>query len=306
MVIPKTPIITGPWTHIYDPCETYFIERTTKLNRNNWYTNDHCFVKDPDGTWHAYGIIGYRVLGMAFSWITEKNLFHITSDSLLGEWKEHDYALSAKREKGEQYTWAPHVIMDKDGMMYMFYAAGNLRPFSIVAGIHGRIQLAMSGNGFDWHLSDRNPVFSGPGNARDPMIFEHNGEYYAYYTSSYDEEDKQSCVSIRKSPDLIHWSGPKICFIYPGRKSKWAGNSESPFVVKYEDLFYLFVCHASRKYNLTSVYWSENLERFPSEQKVCDLETHASEIIYDEKEGWYISNTGWDKEGLFISPLEWN
>jgi hypothetical protein len=302
---PKIPTIKGPWNHLYNPCQTYFIERTTRLNRNHWYTNDHCFIKSSDDIWHVYGIIGYKVLGMAFSWIIEKNLFHLTSFSLANDvWEEHDYALTANPEKGEQYTWAPHAIL-KDEKIFMFYAAGNLRPFSIISGIHGRIQLAISKDGFNWELNDANPIFSGPGNARDPMIFEHEKQYYAYYTSSFNEKDKRSCVSVRKSPDLLHWSGPKIAFIYPGRRSRWAGNTESPYVVKYEKLFYLFVCHASDEYNLTSVYWSENLDYFPSENKVCDLETHASEIIFDETEGWFISNTGWDKEGLYLSPLLW-
>jgi len=306
MVIPRIPIIKGTWSHIFNPCQTYFIERTTKFNRNHWYTNDHCFVKSSDNLWHSYGIIGYKVLGFAFSWIIEKNLFHITSDSLIGnKWVEHDYALSADPLKGELHAWAPHVII-KNEIYYMFYAAGNLRPFSTFTGPHGRIQLSTSENGFDWSLSEWNPIFSGPGDARDPMIFEHDNMYFAYYTSSYNEKDMHSCVSVRKSSDLLHWSGPKIAFIYPGRTSMWAGNTESPFVVQYEDIFYLFVCHAIDKYNLTSVYWSNDPKFFPNQNKVCDLNAHASEIIFDEKEGWFISNTGWDKQGLYLTSLKWD
>ncbi len=26
------------------------------------------------------------------------------------------------------------------------------------------------------------------------------------------------------------------------------------------------------------------------------LPVHAAEVIYDKKEGWFISNTGWDKK----------
>ena len=36
------------------------------------------------------------------------------------------------------------------------------------------------------------------------------------------------------------------------------------------------------------------------------LETHAAEIIQTEKDEWYISNTGWDKKGLFLAKLKWN
>ncbi|MBN2155405.1 MAG: family 43 glycosylhydrolase [Candidatus Lokiarchaeota archaeon] len=301
----KIPAISGTWSHIFNPNETKFMNRLTIMNKSHWYTNDHCFVRGPDNLWHGYGIIGYNILGFAFSWIIEQNLFHITSDSLTRNvWQEHNYALNADRTKGEQYAWAPHII-SKNNLLYMYYAAGNLRPFSIISGIHGRIQLATSEDGFKWKRNEYNPIFSGPGNARDPMIFELNSQYFAYYTTSYNEKDKRSCVAVRTSPDLRHWSGPKIAFIYPGKNSKWAGNTESPFVVCNEEIFYLFVCHAQKKYNLTSVYWSEDPELFPNENHVCDLNTHASEIIFDGEEGWFISNTGWDKKGLFLAPLEW-
>ncbi|MGV8093049.1 MAG: hypothetical protein AB2L24_14420 [Mangrovibacterium sp.] len=49
----------------------------------------------------------------------------------------------------------------------------------------------------------------------------------------------------------------------------------------------------------------KNHENFPIENFVCELPVHAGEVIHDENEGWFISNTGWDKKGLYIAPLKW-
>ena len=58
-------------------------------------------------------------------------------------------------------------------------------------------------------------------------------------------------------------------------------------------------------YNLTEVYWSEDPENFPNENLVCKLPLHAAELVYDKKDRWVISNTGWDKKGLYLAPLKW-
>jgi len=59
-------------------------------------------------------------------------------------------------------------------------------------------------------------------------------------------------------------------------------------------------------YHSTSVYWSETPEDFSLDHHVCDLPTHASEIIFDgQEQKWFITNTGWDLKGLFVAPLTW-
>ena len=44
---------------------------------------------------------------------------------------------------------------------------------------------------------------------------------------------------------------------------------------------------------------------FPKENFVCELPTHASEIVRISEDEWYISNTGWDKKGVYIARLNW-
>ena len=58
-------------------------------------------------------------------------------------------------------------------------------------------------------------------------------------------------------------------------------------------------------YNLTHLYWSDDPMNFPKENLVTTLKTHAAEVINAGEEGWFISNTGWDKKGLFLSKLKW-
>lgn len=301
----KKPQIAGEWKQIFNPNNTRFQERMTKRNRGKWYTNDHTFVKGPDGVWHAYGIIGYKVAKLAFSWIIEQNLFHITSKKLYQEeWEEQDYALTADRSQGERFLWAPHVLYWQNKYI-MLYAVGDLRKYSVLLPSYGKIHMATSDDGYHWTRHDRNPIIAAPGYARDPSVFFHNGEYHIYYTCNLNEITYKSSVAVRKTKDFEYWTGPKIAF-HQSKGSGWyANDAESPFVVEYEGIFYLFLCAALKKYNLTQVYWSKEPEHFPIENHVCDLPTHASEIIFDEQEGWFITNTGWDKKGLFIAPLKW-
>jgi hypothetical protein len=297
----EKPVIVGEWKHIFNPN----LSKKPIVNRGHWYTNDHCFVKAPDGTWHAYGIIGYKKFGIVFSWIVEQNLFHITSKSLFSEeWQEHDYALTSSVADGERFAWAPHVVY-WNNKYYMYYAVGDLRKFSWLLPSPGKIHLAISDDGFNWIRYDRNPILSAPGYARDPMLLFTKNEFYMYYTCNTSEINYASAIAVKKSKDLIYWTGPKLVHQYPFNKVWLAGHTESPFVAERHGIYYLFTCMALKNYNLTKVYWSKDPEWFPRKNFICDLNTHASEIIFDEKEGWFISNTGWDKKGLYLARLEW-
>lgn len=59
------------------------------------------------------------------------------------------------------------------------------------------------------------------------------------------------------------------------------------------------------KYNQMNVYWSYDSKNFPIENLVCTLPVHAVEVIHGENDGWFISNTGWDKRGIYLAPLIW-
>ncbi|MBI9061500.1 MAG: family 43 glycosylhydrolase [Marinilabiliaceae bacterium] len=291
----QVPEIVGEWQHIYNPNDTRSDIDTT------WYTNDHCFAKGPNGDWHAYGIIGHRPIN---PWTGENKLFHISAKSFTQKkWDDHDYALKVKPGV-ERVLWAPHVFEEK-GKSYMFYNIGNMQKDAPRYASWGQLCMAESGDMFEWKRHEFNPLFSDPGHARDSYILKDKGIYYFYYTRTFNEVDLRSCVAVRTSPDLKHWSGPKIVHTQ-AYECDHGGDGESPFVVKKDGLYYLFVCRAMTDYNQTHVYWSNDPMNFPVENFVCELPTHASEVIKVSDDEWYISNTGWDKKGLYVAPLKWN
>jgi hypothetical protein len=289
------PEIGGEFVHIFDPNDNP--ERLSEAK--DWYTNDHTFIKDKDGSWHAYGIIHHLPVA---PW-NEYRFFHIAAKSIKqAKWEDHGYAMKAKPGV-EKVLWAPHIIKQK-GSYWMFYNVGNLQPNAPTYASWGQLCLANSKDLFNWTRHDRNPLFSDPGHARDSYIMHYKNKYYYYYTKVFNEIDIRSSVAVRTGPDLIHWSGPKIAHVQP-LKINWGGDAESPTVIHKGGVFYLFICRAVTEYNQTDVYWSKDPENFPIENLVCKLPVHAAEIIYDKKEGWFISNTGWDKKGLFLAPLIW-
>lgn len=290
----ETPEISGEWQHIFNPNDTRSEIDTT------WYTNDHSFAKGPDGKWHAYGIIGHKPIN---PWTGENKLFHISADSISQlTWEDHDYALKAKPGV-ERVLWAPHIYQEDD-KSYMFYNIGNLQEKAPYYASWGQLCMAESDDMFNWKRHEFNPLFSDPGHARDSFVFKDNGIYYFYYTRTFNEVDTRSSVAVRTSPDLKHWSGPKIVHTQP-YEADWAGDAESPFIVKRNGLYYLFVCRALTDYNETHVYWSKDPLNFPIENLVTSLPLHAPEVIKVNESEWYISNTGWDKKGLYLAKMKW-
>jgi hypothetical protein len=289
----EMPIIVGDFVHIFNPNDSQ------ARGDSSWYTNDHTIIKGSDGLWHAYGIIHHLPV---HPW-DEHRFFHITAKSITQtKWEDHGYAMSALTGK-ERVLWAPYVFKDKR-TWYMFYNIGNMQPSAPDYASWGQLCMASSTDLYIWKRYENNPLFSDPGHARDSYIMKWKGKYYYYYTRVFNETDLRSCVAVRTGPDLLHWSAPQIVHVQP-YKIYWGGDAESPFVVKRGKIFYLFICRAMTEYNRTDVYWSKDPLHFPNENFVCQLPVHAAEIIYDKNEGWFISNTGWDKKGLYLAHLKW-
>lgn len=292
----ETPTVTGEWRHVFNPNDTRSEIATT------WYTNDHCFAKGPDGTWHAYGIIGHQPIN---PWVGETKLFHISAKNFQQEkWEDRGYALETKPGV-ERVLWAPCVFHEEGTDIWsMFYNIGNMQENAPTYASWGQLCRADSKNMSDWERHALNPLFSDPGHARDSFVTKFNGVYHYYYTRTYSETDLRSCVAVRTGPDTAHWSGPKIVHVQP-LENRHGGDAESPFVVRRNSIFYLFICRASSNYNETHVYWSKDPLDFPIGNFVCAIPTHASEVINTGTDKWFISNTGWDKKGLYIAKLEW-
>lgn len=294
----QAPQISGDWIHIFDPNEV------REEFQGDWYCNDHTLVRDANGRWHAYGIIGHRP---ANPWEGEKHFFHASSPNLLedGRWEDHGYALSVEPGK-EAVLWAPHAVHIGD-RLWLFYNAGNLQEHARNYASWGTLHIARSdeADGHNWERDENNPIFSDPGHARDAFVCKIGDLWHWYYTCTVNEIDLTSAVAVRTSPDLVHWSA--ACIVHTQEVGGyWGGNCESPQVIYKDGLYYLFVTLAMVGYDKTHVYCSQDPLHFPEEQFVAELETHAPEVILDTDGRWYITTCGWGKNGVYLAPLEWS
>lgn len=293
----QVPRIVGDWVHFFDP------NTARGEHKGEWYCNDHTLVRDATGRWHAYGIIWH---GEPKPWQNEKQFFHASSPTLWGggPWADHGYAMQAVPGR-EAVIWAPHALRI-DGRLWMFYNAGNMHKNAERWASWGTMHIARSGeaDGFAWERDGLNPIFSDPGHARDSFVTRFGETWHWYFTRTVNEVDLRSAVGVRTSPDLKHWSGATIAHVQ-GEGGHWAGNAESPQVIMRDGVYYLFVTLAMEAYDKTHVYWSRDPLHFPREQLVTELKVHAPEVIEDADGQWYITNCGWDREGLYMARLTW-
>jgi len=292
----RVPRIAGEWVRLFHPAEGVHGRPAPG------YTNDHTLVRDEAGRWHAFGIVGWLPVD---PWGVERQFFHVVGDSPLhAGWTERPYALTADRARGERYLWAPYVIQEGE-RYHMFYAAGSLEEDAAKRLSFTKLCAAASADLETWARAPHNPLFYGPGVARDPHVLRVGDRFLLYYTRTFDEVDTRSCVAVRESPDLRHWSPARIAHVQP-KRSPWAGDAESPTVLAVEGRFYLFVCLALSGYRRTKVYWSHDPFFFPIENEVAELETHAAEVLDLGDGEWAVTDTGWDRDGLYAAPLVWD
>lgn len=110
------------------------------------------------------------------------------------------------------------------------------------------------------------------------------------------------------STDFVNWSDPVTIF----KPEKESYQTESPFLVPYEGLFYLFWTlwdtddlstsgYCPRSY----VYCSESPLDFHGKPLVTEITAHAPEVIQDEDGQWFISSTDYPNRGISVAPFVW-
>jgi hypothetical protein len=254
-------------------------------NQNN--INDHSFIQGSDGIWHFYGIGG----GRGFAHGTSKNLNGRDWASQLPpfpvEWNPWK----------EMHLWAPHVVK-YDGTYYMYYCAGGK------TGAIYRMHLATSPDLKKWTKHPDNPLFIDGFDARDPMVLKVGEQWVMYYCANSKAQGGNHVVAYRLSNDLVNWSERQIAFVDP-RRHKAGGPTESPFVVRRGDTFYLFI-GPREGYVGTDVFASKDPFKWYLEDKAGHIESHAAEVVRDNDGKWYVSHSGVGEGGLFLAPLYWN
>ena len=279
---PKPLVAAGEFTTFYAAAEP-------------WCVNDHTFIQGPDKTWHLFGITHPKPL----SWEKDpgRQLAHATARTLLPvPWDAQPFAVKRDWEQYREYLlWAPHVVQH-DGTYYLFVCVGD-------PGDHGRyrIHLLTSPDLKEWTRSPDNPMVVDGFDARDPFVTRVGDQWALYYTANSTPECGNHIVACVTSKDLRHWSNRKVVFTHP-RAGSFGGPTESPFVVRRGNSYYLFVCDNE----WTDVYVSNDPFHWDFDQQNTRILAHASEIVRDTDGKWFISHAGWTSGPLKLAPLKWS
>ncbi|MBB5918637.1 beta-fructofuranosidase [Nocardia transvalensis] len=273
-------VSAGRFRPIYDPSEG---------ESRPWYINDHTVVRDADGRWHLFGITHPEP---ADPW-HETEFAHATADHLLGPWKRRRPALTVDRHYGETHLWAPYVVASGD-RYHMFYDAGG--PDRTATAMN----LATSTDLRRWTRRPAGPLFHDGYDARDPMVLRLGDRWVMYYCATSEPAGGHHVVAYRTSTDLVHWGERALAYTDP-RTGTGAGPTESPFVVRHDDSWYLFIGPRPH-YVGTDVFRSDDPLHFRPADKVGHIPAHAAEIVDDDGELW-ITHAGWGQGGVHIAPL---
>lgn len=286
----RTELIrTGVFRRIYDP---------SVGEDGEWYINDHCIVRDHKGMWHMFGITHVEPLQP----MDEKSLAHATASRLTQiPWKKQPFAATADYERwGERHMWAPCVVHHEDHY-YMYVCVGD--------DDHSRykIHLLTSPDLWSWKRHPENPVIVDGFDARDPFVLRLGDEWVMYYTATSDPAGGNHIVACRTSRDLIHWGHRRTVFL-DSEVGTAGGSTESPFVLRRGNSFYLLICNNDRRhgYDSTEVYRSADPFHWTFENRVGMIPAHAPEILRDTNGKWFVTHCGWGRGGLHLAPLYWN
>ena len=281
----KPLVSAGDFTKFYDP----------SVGENaQWYINDHCFVRGKDGVWHMFGITHAEPAKP----LDEKQFAHATASSLTQTpWKKLPFALSADQTRQETILWAPSVMFHNN-TYYMFYVAGGSDNTKY------KIHLATSADLKTWTRHPKNPMVVDGFDARDPFILRVGGRWIMYYTANRAPAGGNHVVAYRTSKDLVNWGERKIAFTDP-TVGTFGGPTESPFVVRRGDFYYLFIGPRGG-YVGTDVFRSKDPLHWNLADKVGNINSHAAEVVRDVNGRWYVSHSGWGQGGLYLAPLMWN
>lgn len=281
----KIPYISDSWKILFQP------------QQYGNYVNDHTIVKGADGNWHLYGITSHG----GHSW-EERYFVHGSGESLHSTFAEVGKSI----DRGT-LAWAPCVIR-KDENYYMFYGPS---PTS----------LAVSFDMNEWYgynvvLQNEPPMAA----HRDHFVLQIEDNKYLMYVVGV--HNKKGAVSCFSSCDLLTWDFAGFALTSGDAaplKPGW-GAMESPFVVKKDGLYYLFITYtdsSDETYNDTLVFCSDDPLRFGEynggiggAKPITKLSAHAPEIIEENGE-YFITTCGWrdkpvaNKGCVSIAPLAW-
>lgn len=271
------PYIKGESRKIFDA------KPSPDFDKNEWFTNDHCFITDKNGKLHWFGINNpYPPKGKEL-YRYHPYLGHLTTDEAKGNWKREEMALN--EIEGTEYLGAPYVIYHEESGRYAMVLETYLENTR-------RLEVAWSDDLYKWERTNKailpNDLWI---SSRDPHIMKGpDGKYWIHIVSTGNKGVKQSQVLRIRTKDFVKFEAPET--ILGINDNNFATLIESPSVYKRGDIWYLLFTYAHRRYTETIVIASEGPDHFDYENNVvATLFGHAAKIFtYKGKE--YISSCG--------------
>ncbi len=291
----EIPYLKGESRKIFDA------KPSPEFDNNKWFTNDHCFVEDKDGTLHWIGINNpYPPEGKQL-YRYHPYLGHLKTTRVYGEWERMHFALD--ESNGTEYLGAPYIVWHEESGRWVMVV-------EVWADVR-RLEVYWSSDLTDWRDSD---TYILPDklwiSTRDPHIMKgDDGKYWIHVVSTGNKGVKQSQVLRIRTKDFVNFEGPET--ILGINDNNWATLMESPFLVEHKGLWYLFFTYAHRRYTETLVVVSDNPDHFDYEKNtLTTLFGHAAEIFtYNGKQ--YISSCGpedqhyLNHQSVSIAELGW-
>lgn len=272
------------------------------------FYSDFLLIRDREtpARWHAIGI---HKAG--------NTLYHAVSRSLTEGWE----LLPEITAEPADRMWAPFAVWSPDSTRaYLYYHHG--LGLDTTRMCNSMRVLSAPGPGLnDWSSCDiygeqpdmpgiRNIAFRGDV-PRDACIFfdDSLNRYVMYYA-----DNTPRAVLARTSQDAAHWSEPVVVMTTPSPRAAFC-SPESPFVLRRDGLYYLFV--SGFDYGRVALYVSENPFDFgdPEANKIGELSGHAPEIVIQDGKHYiacaHISSVPGkapgkaDLWGTYIQELQW-
>lgn len=284
------PRVASDWRLLFKP---------EKFGR---YVNDHSLIKHDDGLWHLFGITSH-----ATEDFSEKERYFVHARGKLWDDEGGMEELGKVCDNGVR-AWAPGVI--KHGERYFMH--------------YGPSPMRMATSFELGHWMEHTAAIEGaPLDSchRDSMVFKRDDGTWLMYITGID--GKYGVVSVLESTDLVNWKFLRFALRTSGNAENnppW-GATESPYVVKIDGLYYLFITYTDCKhhnYHNTLVFCSKDPTDFgiytgdnEDVLVIAKLHAHAPEIIQDDDGQWYITTCGWTNYGtpiegaVAIAKLEW-
>lgn len=301
------PRLCGEYKHIYIPRSDIYRGRDSASfkygsHHDLWITNDFSVIKHK-GVFHLIGITHPAPPDYKDEYTPTKNyihegeevLFHATAvgddlSSLMydGSFEDCEKLLyPASRPDEIPEIHAPHLSHAEDGRVRMIYGPRDIR-------------LAVTD---DFSSFERRLLFVDQPTARDPFLFKEDGAYMVIYAV-------ENRVDYRQSNDLVSFSDAKTLQVNPySNEDGVPAASESPFLFKYKDFYYLFWAIYDGRLGMydhrTFVFGARTLEGLSMSAPLTILPAHAGEI-YEDKSGIYLLSAFHPENGVSAVKIEFD